>query len=236
MTSRWRAATSRCYCARTRKLESLANVVRELRRSARFASLNRICSFLDVQMPECDGFDVLELLGIDLPAAIVFVTAYDQYALRAFEAGALDYLLKPFDNARFERALSRAKQRIRLGANQPRRLERFAVKSTGELCFVKISEIDWIEAADYYACLHVGARSHLIRRSMAELEEDLDPKLFCRVHRSGIVNLDRVRSLKVSEEGEYEILLENGARVRISRRYRKQLQERMCLRSEMPSG
>jgi two-component system, LytTR family, response regulator len=192
--------------------------------------------FLDVQMPECDGFDVLELLGIDLPAAIVFVTAYDQYALRAFEAGALDYLLKPFDNARFERALSRAKQRIRLGANQPRRLERFAVKSTGELCFVKISEIDWIEAADYYACLHVGARSHLIRRSMAELEEDLDPKLFCRVHRSGIVNLDRVRSLKVSEEGEYEILLENGARVRISRRYRKQLQERMCLRSEMPSG
>jgi len=192
--------------------------------------------FLDVQMPECDGFDVLELLGIDLPAAIVFVTAYDQYALRAFEAGALDYLLKPFDNARFELALSRAKQRIRLGANQPRRLQRFAIKSTGELCFVKISEIDWIEAADYYACLHVGARSHLIRRSMAELEGDLDPKLFCRVHRSGIVNLDRVRSLKVSEDGEYEVLLENGARVRISRRYRKQLQERMGLRSEMPSG
>jgi two-component system LytT family response regulator len=192
--------------------------------------------FLDVQMPECDGFDVLELLGIDLPAAIVFVTAYDQYALRAFEAGALDYLLKPFDNARFELALSRAKQRIRLGANQPRRLERFAIKSTGELCFVKISEIDWIEAADYYACLHVGARSHLIRRSMAELEGDLDPKLFCRVHRSGIVNLDRVRSLKVSEDGEYEVLLENGARVRISRRYRKQLQERMGLRSEVLPG
>jgi two-component system LytT family response regulator len=175
-------------------------------------------------------------MGIDLPSAIVFVTAYDQYALRAFEAGALDYLLKPFDNARFELALSRAKQRIRLGANQPRRLERFAIKSTGELCFVKISEIDWIEAADYYACLHVGARSHLIRRSMAELEGDLDPKLFCRVHRSGIVNLDRVRSLKLSEDGEYEVLLENGARVRISRRYRKQLQERMGLRSEMPSG
>jgi two-component system LytT family response regulator len=192
--------------------------------------------FLDVQMPECDGFDVLELMGIDLPPAIVFVTAYDQYALRAFEAGALDYLLKPFDNGRFELALSRAKQRIRLGANQPRRLERFAVKSVGELCFVKISEIDWIEAADYYACLHVGARSHLIRRSMAELEGDLDPKLFCRVHRSGIVNLGRVRSLKLSEDGEYEVLLEDGARVRMSRRYRKQLQERMGLRSEVPSG
>jgi len=192
--------------------------------------------FLDVQMPECDGFDVLELMGIDVPPAIVFVTAYDQYALRAFEAGALDYLLKPFDNARFELALSRAKQRIRLGENQPRRLERFAIKSAGELCFVKICEIDWIEAADYYSCLHVGARSHLIRRSMAELEADLDPKLFCRVHRSGIVNLDRVCSLKLSEDGEYEVVLEDGARVRMSRRYRKQLQERMGLGSEVPSG
>jgi len=192
--------------------------------------------FLDVQMPECDGFDVLELMGIDVPPAIVFVTAYDQYALRAFEAGALDYLLKPFDNARFELALSRAKQRIRLGENQPRLLERFAIKSAGELCFVKICEIDWIEAADYYSCLHVGARSHLIRRSMAELEADLDPKLFCRVHRSGIVNLDRVCSLKLSEDGEYEVVLEDGARVRMSRRYRKQLQERMGLGTEVPSG
>ncbi len=121
--------------------------------------------FLDVQMPECDGFDVLELLGSDLPPAIVFVTAYDQYALRAFEAGALDYLLKPFDNARFELALSRAKQKIRMGRDRTQKLERVAIKNAGELCFVKISDIDWIEAADYYACLHVGPKSHLLRRT-----------------------------------------------------------------------
>ncbi len=186
--------------------------------------------FLDVQMPECDGFDVLEMLGHDLPIAVIFVTAYDQYALRAFEAGALDYLLKPFDNARFELALTRAKQRIRdasRGENRTRRPERVVVKSAGEVCFVKISDIDWIEAADYYACLHVGPRSHLLRRSLSELESELDPNRFCRVHRSGIVNLDRVRSLRLHEDGEYEVLLETGARVRLSRRYRKPLEERL---------
>jgi two-component system LytT family response regulator len=189
--------------------------------------------FLDVQMPECDGFDVVGLLGKDLPPAIVFVTAYDQYALRAFEAGALDYLLKPFDNARFERALARAEQRIRAGRpdkNQARKLERLVIKSAGEVYFLKISEIDWIEAADYYACLHVGSKNHLLRRTLADLEEDLDPKQFCRVHRSSIVNLDRVRSLKLSEDGEYEVVLENGSRVRLSRRYRRHLQERVGVR------
>ena len=183
--------------------------------------------FLDVQMPECDGFDVLELLGKDQPSVIVFVTAYDQYALRAFEAGALDYLLKPFDNARFELALSRAKQRIGMGGERPRKLERLAVKIGGQVSFVKVSEIDWIEAADYYACLHVGSKSHLLRRSLAELEQDLDPGEFCRVHRSGIVNLKRVHGLKTNEDGEYDVLLDNGAQVRLSRRYRKQLQDRM---------
>src|SRR2546427_1461150 len=105
-------------------------------------------------MPECDGFDVLELLGGDLPPAVVFVTAYDQYALRAFEAGALDYMLKPFDNARFELALDRAKKRIRQGKGQAKRAERLAIKNAGQVSFLKLSEIDWIEAADYYACLH----------------------------------------------------------------------------------
>jgi two-component system, LytTR family, response regulator len=188
--------------------------------------------FLDVQMPECDGFDVLELLGGDLPPAVIFVTAYDQYALRAFEAGALDYLLKPFDDARFELAVSRAQQRIGVGQGQDhqRKLERLAIKSAGQVNFVKVSEIDWIEAADYYACLHVGSKSHLLRRSMAELEEDLDPTIFCRVHRSSIVNLERVRGLKLSEEGEYDVLLDNGARVRLSRRYRKLLEARMGVR------
>jgi two-component system LytT family response regulator len=194
--------------------------------------------FLDVQMPECDGFDVLELLGSSLPPAIVFVTAYDQYALRAFEAGALDYLLKPFDNARFELALSRAKQKIRLGKDQdrPQRLERVAIKNAGELCFVKISEIDWIEAADYYACLHVGPRSHLLRRTLSDLEQDLDPNVFCRVHRSSIVNLERVRGLKLRLDGEYEVLLDNGTRVRLSRRYRKHLQARLGVRGDALSS
>jgi two-component system LytT family response regulator len=186
--------------------------------------------FLDVQMPECDGFDVLEMLGNDLPPAVIFVTAYDQYALRAFEAGALDYLLKPFDNARFELALTRAKQRIfeaNRGDSARRNLERIVIKSAGEICFIKTSDIDWIEAADYYACLHVGPRTHLLRRSLQDLEEDLDPNAFCRVHRSGIVNLERVSSLKLQEDGEYEVQLQTGARVRLSRRYRKQLQERL---------
>ena len=191
--------------------------------------------FLDVQMPECDGFDVLELLGGDVPPAIIFVTAYDQYALRAFEAGALDYLLKPFDNPRFELALGRAKQRIRSG-ERPSKLERFAIKSAGQVAFLKIAEIDWIEAADYYACLHVSGHSHLLRRSMAELEEDLDPAMFCRVHRSSIVNLERVRRLKIGEDGEYEVVLEGGARVRLSRKYRKTLQERLGLRGEVLAG
>jgi two-component system LytT family response regulator len=186
--------------------------------------------FLDVQMPECDGFDVLELLGRDLPPAIVFVTAYDQYAVRAFEAGALDYLLKPFDNARFDRALGRAKQRMMRGKDLPRKLERWAIKSAGQVSFVRIAEIDWIEAADYYSCLHVGARTHLLRRSMSELDQELDSSVFCRIHRSTIVKLDRVRSLELNENGEYEVLLHNGVRLRLSRRYRKQLQSRLGAR------
>jgi len=186
--------------------------------------------FLDVQMPECDGFDVLEMLGNDLPAAVIFVTAYDQYAVRAFETGALDYLLKPFDNARFELALTRAKQRVHeanRGESGRHQVERIVVKSAGEVCFVKIADIDWIEAADYYACLHVGIKNHLLRRSLSELEAELDPDQFCRVHRSSIVNLDRVSSLKLDKDGEYEVLLRTGARVRMSRRYRKELETRM---------
>src|ERR1700681_2972797 len=186
--------------------------------------------FLDVQMPECDGFDVLELLGRDLPPAVVFVTAYDQYALRAFEAGALDYLLKPFDNDRFDRALGRAKERIAHGRDVPRRMERLAIKNAGQISFVKISEIDWIEAADYYACLHVGTKTHLLRRSLSELEGELDPTVFCRIHRSTIVNLDRVEGLRLSVDGEYEVLLQNSTRLRLSRRYRKQLQSRLGVR------
>jgi two-component system LytT family response regulator len=186
--------------------------------------------FLDIQMPECDGFDVLSLLGKDVPPAVVFVTAYDQYALRAFEAGALDYLLKPFDTSRFERALGRAKEKIAKGKDQPRKLDRLVVKSAGEVLFVKLSEIDWIEAADYYAGLHVGAKTHLLRRSMSELEQDLDPDVFCRIHRSAIVNLGQVRGLKPGEDGESRLLMDDGTELRLSRRYRKQVQLRLGVR------
>ena len=183
--------------------------------------------FLDVQMPECDGFDVLELLGQDLPPAVVFVTAYDHYALRAFEAGALDYLLKPFDDARFGRALNRAKDRL---AHYPRLqppADRLVVKSRSQVLFLNILDIDWIEAADYYACLHVGSDTHLMRRTLSELERDLGDEKFIRIHRSIIVNLDRIRGLEIQNGGEYEVVLKSKVRLRLSRRFRKRLQDRL---------
>jgi two-component system, LytTR family, response regulator len=184
--------------------------------------------FLDVQMPECGGFDVLELLGSDLPPTIIFVTAYDEYALRAFEAGALDYLLKPFDDARFARALSRAKEKLAYYPRpQPRAVQRLAVRSQGQVVFLSVAEIDWVEAAGYYACLHVGNDTHILRRSLSELERDLRDEPFIRIHRSIIVNLDRIRVLELQNTGEYEVVLNSGARLRLSRRYRKQLQDRM---------
>ncbi len=184
--------------------------------------------FLDVQMPECDGFDVLEQLGSEMPSTLIFVTAHNEYALRAFEAGALDYLLKPFDDARFQRALGRAKEKIALYAPLQRQpLDRLVVKSPGRVLFLNVSDIDWIEAADYYACIHVGESSHLIRRTLAELEGDVGDQRFFRTHRSVIVNLERIRGLELQSDGEYAVVLNNGARLRLSRRYRKALQDRL---------
>lgn len=184
--------------------------------------------FLDVQMPECGGFDVLELLGADLPHAIIFVTAHDEYALRAFEAGALDYLLKPFDDARFGRALNRAKDKLAHYAPlQPQPARRLVVRSPGQLLFLNVSDIDWIEAASYYACLHVGADTHIIRRTLSELEQDLGEGAFIRIHRSIIVNLERIQGLALQSGGEYEVVLKSNVRLRLSRRFRKRLQDRM---------
>jgi two-component system, LytTR family, response regulator len=184
--------------------------------------------FLDVQMPECDGFDVLELLGSDLPPAVVFVTAHDEYALRAFEAGALDYLMKPFTNARLERALGRAKERLAHQAeHRPGAPDRLIVKSAAQVLFVDVADIDWIEAANYYACLHVGATTHILRRSLSVLEQELKRGSFCRIHRSTIVNLDRVRGFELMDDGEYAVLLKSGARLRASRRFRRTLQKRL---------
>jgi len=183
--------------------------------------------FLDVQMPECGGFDVLELLGTDLPPTIIFVTAYDEYALRAFEAGALDYLLKPFDDARFDRALKRAKERL---AHLPQRaIERLVVRNQGQVLFVSVADIDWIEAADYYACLHVGSETHILRRSLSDLERDLGEEKFIRIHRSILVNVERIRGLELQASGEYEVVLKSRVRLRLSRRFRKRLLQQVVV-------
>jgi len=183
--------------------------------------------FLDVQMPECDGFDVLELLGNGLPI-IIFVTAHDEYALRAFEAGALDYLLKPFDNARFGRALNRAKDRLaHYAPSAPRPAQRLVIKNRTQVLFLNIADIDWIEAAGYYACVHVGSDTHIIRRTLLDLEQDLGGERFSRIHRSVIVNLDRIQGLEVQNGGEYEVVLKSKVRLQLSRRFRKTLEERM---------
>lgn len=179
--------------------------------------------FLDIEMPECDGFELLDRLGLSPAFAIVFVTAHHQFALRAFEVGALDYLLKPFDDARFERVLARAKARLQV----PGATRRFLVKTGNALEVVRFADIDWIEASDYYATLHVGTRSHMLRRSLADLESQLAAHGFYRIHRSAVVNLDRVRALEIREDGEYDVVLASGQRLRMSRRYRKPLLERL---------
>ena len=182
--------------------------------------------FLDVQMPECGGFDVLELLGGELPPAIIFVTAHEEYALRAFESGALDYLLKPFEDARFVRALDRAKDKIaHYLPHQPRRAGRLVVKEQGQVLFLEVVDIDWVEAAGYYACLHVGSATHILRRTLSELEGDLGEERFVRIHRSIIVNLERIRGLELHDSGEYEVVLKTGVRLRLSRRFKKGLQD-----------
>lgn len=187
--------------------------------------------FLDVQMPECDGFEVLERLGTLLPPALIFVTAYEQYAIRAFEAGALDYLLKPFDDARFSLALRRGVERVRQGSGKSAAPPRFAIRSVGSVLFVGVPEIDWVEAQDYYVSLHVGKASHLLRRSMTDVASELDPAQFCRVHRSAIVNLSRVRRIDVLPDGGHQVLLNDGTELPLSRRYRKELEARLGARA-----
>jgi two-component system LytT family response regulator len=191
--------------------------------------------FLDIQMPRLDGFDVLELLGEDAPPAIVFVTAYDQYAIRAFEVHAVDYLLKPFTDERFDKALARAKDLVRHGMRDKlSRLttshraftQRFMVRTAGRIVFLKAQEIDWIEAADYYARLHAGAHSYLIRESMNDLAASLDPASFVRIHRSTIVNLDRVREMRPLFRGELVVVLQDGTQLRMSRSRRDELESR----------
>jgi two-component system LytT family response regulator len=199
--------------------------------------------FLDVQMPEVTGFEVLEALEPGSTPAVVFVTAFDEFAVRAFEVHALDYLLKPFDRDRFLTSLERARDAVRrrreggldqrlaglladLGVRR-RYLQRVLVKSGGRTVLLKTGEIDWIEAAGNYVRLHVGRERHLLRETMTALEEKLDPEQFVRVHRSTMVNLERVRELEPFFHGDYVLKLEDGTRLTLSRTYRERMEQRL---------
>jgi two-component system LytT family response regulator len=197
--------------------------------------------FLDVRMPELDGFGVLEAMGDDRPPGVIFVTAYDKYALRAFEVHALDYLLKPFDRERFQKALERARAQIAqsqtAGVNEQLRalledaragkkyVDRIVIKSTSRVFFLRVEEIDWIEAAANYLKLHVGKEAHLLRETMNGLEARLDPEKFLRIHRSTIVNIERIQELQPWFHGDYVVLLRDGTKLTLSRSYRQKLQE-----------
>ena len=197
--------------------------------------------FLDIQMPGMDGFGVLQGIEPAVMPQVIFVTAYDRYAIQAFEVHALDYLLKPFDRERFEKAVQRAKtmiqRRNRNDASEqllalreelqmrPRYLERLVVRAGGRVFLVKTNEIDWIEAQGKYVAIHVGKDSHLIRESMTGLEEDLNPRKFLRIHRSTIVNVDRIREIQPWFHGDCRIILYDGKQLMLSRHYRQKFDE-----------
>ena len=175
--------------------------------------------FLDVQMPEIDGFDLLGRIGEQTVPAVVFVTAYDAFAIKAFEVQALDYLLKPFDDARFARTLARAKERA--AAPPPKTAagyrQRFLVRVRDRIVVVNAADVDWIEAADYYVSIHAGGHGYLLREPLADLEKHLDPETFFRVHRSAIVNLGRVREIHPMFRGDSVLVLSDGSKVKLSR-------------------
>jgi len=199
--------------------------------------------FLDVQMPAVDGFRVIEQVGPEKMPAVVFVTAYDEYAVRAFEVHALDYLLKPFGRERFQQTLQHARTHVErrragdLGKRlmalvqdikpEPQKLDRLVVKSGGRVFFLRTEDIVWIEAAGNYVRLHLGEDSHLFRETMNGIEARLDPQRFVRIHRSRIVNSDRIKELQPWFNGEYVVVLQNGTRLTLSRGYREKLQERL---------
>jgi len=199
--------------------------------------------FLDVQMPELNGLQVIAEVGTERMPLTVFVTAYDEHAIRAFEANALDYLLKPFSDERFEVTMARVSSRmdersmqefgqriLRIVSAAPARdlpLDRLVVKSGGSTRFVRVADIDWIEAAGVYANLHIGGKELLYRAALSELAERLDSVRFVRVHRSAIVNIESILRLEPISHGEFEVILKDGSRSRISRTYRRQLEKRL---------
>ncbi len=206
----------------------------------RFRGLRPDLVFLDVQMPGSTGFEVLTRLGQEAPAAVIFVTAHEEFALRAFEVHAVDYLLKPFDRPRFKLALRRALDRLRSTATddlasklnavisqlQPRpsaAVERIPVKTGGRVIFVNVADIDWIGSADNYVELHVGPQAHLLRETLSAMEQRMPEERFVRISRTAIVNTERVKELQPLFHGEYSVTLRDGTRLTLSRTYRDQL-------------
>jgi two-component system, LytTR family, response regulator len=197
--------------------------------------------FLDVQMPEVNGLEVIAEVGPERMPLTVFVTAYDEHAICAFEANALDYLLKPFSDERFEVTMARVSIRmdersvrefgrriLRMVSAAPAGvLDRLVVKSGGSTRFVRVADIDWIEAAGVYANLHIGGKEMLYRAALNDLAERLDPVRFVRVHRSAIVNIESIKHLEPISHGEFEVILKDGSRSKISRTYRRQLEKRL---------
>jgi two-component system LytT family response regulator len=215
--------------------------------------------FLDVQMPRMNGFEVLAAVGAARRFVVVFVTAYDSYAIEAFDVQALDYVLKPFDDRRFHRALERAKDQIRHaridhlaselvhvmaggapapvdkpGAPEP--VERIVIRDGGRTVFVPLTDIDWIEAADYYVQLHVGPKSYLHREPMRDLEARLDPRRFVRIHRSTIVAIDRVAELRPSAHGDHCVRLRDGTDLKLSRARRGRLRILLSMQPPRAAG
>ncbi|HET9232757.1 MAG TPA: LytTR family DNA-binding domain-containing protein [Candidatus Eisenbacteria bacterium] len=194
--------------------------------------------FLDIRMPEVDGFELLEHIGVDRAPTVIFVTAYADHALRAYAVHAVDYLLKPVDDTRFQAAFSRAKTQAWLrragGPSSPelaallrrhsRETRRILVRDRDLTRVIELDAIDWIEAADYYAEIHTGGKTHLLRETMNELEERLLPGRFCRIHRSIIVNLDRVREIRALPHGDRDIVLADGTTLRLSRGRREEFE------------
>ena len=197
--------------------------------------------FLDIQMPQMNGFDVLAAIGLEYIPAVVFVTAYDQYALRAFEVHALDYLLKPFNQERFRQSLNHVRKQLERGRHHgvddrllsllediksgPKYAERLVIKATGRVYFVKADEIDWIEACGNYVNLHTGDETHLLRETLSHIEGRLDPDKFLRIHRSRLVNIDYIKELSPLFNGDYTVILHNGMELTLSRTYRDRLQD-----------
>lgn len=196
--------------------------------------------FLDVQMPEVDGFEVVEAVDPERMPLVIFATAYDRYAIQAFDAEAIDYLLKPFDEERFKKALNRArmefegkfssKENLRELLESVRRgqrfLQRLIVRSGGRVLFLKAPDIDWIEASGNYVTLHTGKECHMLRTTMNALEPKLDPQQFVRIHRSAMVNLDRVREMQPWFRGEQVLVLRDGTRLSVGRAFREKLLQR----------